>query len=147
MRVHLFPSRTQKLSSSAPTILGGRLPGKIGNANTSLHRNVEAFFLPADVHRTPADGRTILGVPGKIRNANTSLHRNAVACLILAIASRYWFHKPEIAFTALLVFFAIRGSNDIALCAMLKEQKRLIRGIVEFGAAVAFAVALVMIML
>ena len=33
MRVHLFPSRTQKLSSSAPTILGGRLPGKIGNAN------------------------------------------------------------------------------------------------------------------
>ena len=23
MRVHLFPSRTQKLSSSAPTILGG----------------------------------------------------------------------------------------------------------------------------
>ena len=33
MRVHLFPSRTQKLSSCAPTILGGRLPGKIGNAN------------------------------------------------------------------------------------------------------------------
>jgi len=26
--------RTQKLSSFAPTILGGRLPGKIGNANT-----------------------------------------------------------------------------------------------------------------
>ncbi len=44
MRVHLFPSRTQKLSSSAPTILGGRLPGKIGNANTSLDRNVGAFF-------------------------------------------------------------------------------------------------------
>ena len=33
MRVHLFPSRTQKLSSSAPTILAGRLAGKIGNAN------------------------------------------------------------------------------------------------------------------
>ena len=33
VRVHLFPSRTQKLSSHAPTILGGRLPGKIGNAN------------------------------------------------------------------------------------------------------------------
>ena len=33
MWVHLFPSRTQKLSTSAPTILGGRLPGKIGNAN------------------------------------------------------------------------------------------------------------------
>ena len=29
-RTHLFPSRTQKLSSSAPMILGGRLPGKAG---------------------------------------------------------------------------------------------------------------------
>ena len=36
MWVHLFPSRTQKLSSFAPTILGGRLPGKIGNANTNI---------------------------------------------------------------------------------------------------------------
>ena len=33
MRVHLFPSRTQKLSSSAPTIVAGRLAVKIGNAN------------------------------------------------------------------------------------------------------------------
>ena len=30
-RIHLYPSRTQKLSSSAPKILGGRLPGKIGH--------------------------------------------------------------------------------------------------------------------
>lgn len=29
-RVHLYPYRTQKLSSIAPKILGGRLPGKIG---------------------------------------------------------------------------------------------------------------------
>ena len=34
VRVHLFPSRTQKLSSPSPTILCGRLHGKIGNANT-----------------------------------------------------------------------------------------------------------------
>ena len=47
MRVHLFPSRTQKLSSSAPTILGGRLPGKIGNANTDLHSKGWRFFMPA----------------------------------------------------------------------------------------------------
>ena len=26
-RIHLFPSRTQKLSSHAPIILGGKLPG------------------------------------------------------------------------------------------------------------------------
>ena len=30
MRSHLFPFRTQKLSSFVPKILGGRLPGKIG---------------------------------------------------------------------------------------------------------------------
>lgn len=30
VRVHPFPSRTRKLSSSVPKILGGRLPGKIG---------------------------------------------------------------------------------------------------------------------
>ena len=29
-RIHLFPSRTQKLSSLAPMILGGKLPGKVG---------------------------------------------------------------------------------------------------------------------
>ena len=29
-RSHLFPSRTQKLSSVALMILGGRLPGKVG---------------------------------------------------------------------------------------------------------------------
>ena len=38
MRVHLFPSRTQKLSSSAPTIVAGRLAVKIGNANIKLYQ-------------------------------------------------------------------------------------------------------------
>ena len=45
VRVHLFPSRTQKLSSLAPTIVAGRLAVKIGNANINLHRNVEVFLL------------------------------------------------------------------------------------------------------
>ena len=30
-RKHLYPSRTQKLSSLAPMILGGKLPGKVGS--------------------------------------------------------------------------------------------------------------------
>ena len=59
MRVHLFPSRTQKLSSFALTILGGRLPGKISNANTKPRPFGRGFFLPASVHRTLADGKTI----------------------------------------------------------------------------------------
>ena len=36
-RVHPFPSRTRKLSSLLPTILGWRRPGKIGSANTKAH--------------------------------------------------------------------------------------------------------------
>ena len=34
LRVHLFPSRTQKLSSGPSTIVCGRLHVKIDNANT-----------------------------------------------------------------------------------------------------------------
>ena len=59
MRVHLFPSRTQKLSSFAPTILGGRLPGKIGNANTQPRPKGRGFFAPVTVHWTVTDGATI----------------------------------------------------------------------------------------
>ena len=81
-RVHLFPFRTQKLSSLAPTILGGRLPGKIGNANTkSTRRNLGAFFfypqkVPGTVHRTVLTAPTILDLPGKPDNANTKSTRN-----------------------------------------------------------------------
>ena len=39
-RVHPFPSRTRKLSSLLPTILGWRRPGKIGSANTTAPRHL-----------------------------------------------------------------------------------------------------------
>ena len=42
MRIHLFPYRTQKLSSFVPTILGGRLPGKIGNARSAYRLTANA---------------------------------------------------------------------------------------------------------
>ena len=70
MRVHLFPSRTQKLSSFAPTILGGRLPGKIGNANITASIERSGLFLPKTCHRHVFYGRTILGLPRKIGNVN-----------------------------------------------------------------------------
>ena len=31
-RIHLFPFRTQKLSSLAPMVLGGKLPGRVGHS-------------------------------------------------------------------------------------------------------------------
>ena len=44
MRVHPFPSRTRKLSSSASKILGGKLPGKIERCQhlySSIAQSVE----------------------------------------------------------------------------------------------------------
>ena len=41
LRIHLFPFRTQKLSSAVPKILGGKLLGKIGRRR---HRGKSHFF-------------------------------------------------------------------------------------------------------
>ncbi len=45
LRVHLFPSRTQKLSSGSSTIVCGRLHVKIDNANTNLQSKGWRFFV------------------------------------------------------------------------------------------------------
>ena len=50
MWVHLFPSRTQKLSTCTPTIVAGRLAVKIGNANTMLF--LGNSIMPVTAHRT-----------------------------------------------------------------------------------------------
>ena len=46
LRVHLFPSRTQKLSSGSSTIVCGRLHVKIDNANTKLRSRDRSFSFP-----------------------------------------------------------------------------------------------------
>ena len=61
VRVHLFPSRTQKLSSPAPTILGGRLPGTIGNANTKASYESRGHFLWIGTGGRPPFRFAILG--------------------------------------------------------------------------------------
>ena len=40
-RFHLFPFRTQKLSSSALMVLGGRLPGRVGRCRNK--KTVDTF--------------------------------------------------------------------------------------------------------
>ena len=84
MRVHLFPSRTQKLSSFAPTILGGRLPGKIGNANITASTEKSGLFICLK-HATGMflNGRTILGLPRKIGNANIHRTRKCAVFFLL----------------------------------------------------------------
>src|SRR4026209_2065288 len=61
-RLHPFPSRTRKLSSPAPKILGGPLPGKIGRRRgfhfsilVPVDRLCPFLALQAD-HRTAVDG-------------------------------------------------------------------------------------------
>ena len=45
MRIHLFPSRTQKLSSWVPKILGWRRPGKIGRCRHKRETRIYTGFL------------------------------------------------------------------------------------------------------
>ena len=43
--IHLFPSRTQKLSPSTPMVLGGRLPGRVGRCQFESGSNAPAFLV------------------------------------------------------------------------------------------------------
>ena len=68
MRVHLFSSRTQKLSSSATTLLGGRLPGKIGNANTEpRYFGGEVFYYIVRVDCDEGPPVSVCGARQKLR--------------------------------------------------------------------------------
>ena len=53
VRVHLFPYRTQKLSSRSPKILAGRLAGKIGNADIKSSSQTRAAFIFTENQRRP----------------------------------------------------------------------------------------------
>ena len=60
-RPHLFPSRTQKLSSLAPMILGGKLPGKVGRCRFKwLHGQA--------VKTPPFHGGNPGSIPGGVTN-------------------------------------------------------------------------------
>ena len=73
LRVHLFPYRTQKLSSVVPKILGWRRPGKIGRCQhkvkhpkgcftiySSIAQSVERMTVNHDVTgSSPVGGATI----------------------------------------------------------------------------------------
>ena len=63
VRVHLFPSRTQKLSLLSPTIVAGRLAAKIGNANTitGLPKGGPVFYACLRWRRLGVDGRWAFG--------------------------------------------------------------------------------------
>ena len=70
MWVHLFPSRTQKLSTCTPTIVAGRLAVKIGNANTEPPQKSGGFSLPKTCHRHVSLRQRIVAQAAKISHAN-----------------------------------------------------------------------------
>ena len=39
-RIHLFPFRTQKLSSLAPRVLGGQPPGRVGRSQVEFFKRI-----------------------------------------------------------------------------------------------------------
>ena len=52
--IHLFPYRTQKLSLSAPMVLGWRRPGRVGHCRIpyekSFRRSLGLFSYPIDIN-------------------------------------------------------------------------------------------------
>ena len=43
-RTHPYPSRTRKLSSEVPMILGGKLPGKVGRCRNKKREHTLSLF-------------------------------------------------------------------------------------------------------
>ena len=75
MRVHPFPFRTRKLSSFVPTILGGKLPGKIGRCWHSYPSCIycgtdNLLFIPGvmmiSIHFAAVDFLRLILVPGSV---------------------------------------------------------------------------------
>ena len=80
MRVHPFPSRTRKLSSSAPKILVWRRTGKIGNANTRRSRAGSTPPLYASLAQSVEHAAVNRGVVG---SSPTGGAREAIISLML----------------------------------------------------------------
>ena len=49
-RIHLFPYRTQKLSSPAPKVLGGKLPGRVGSSHVKSSSIYARAFLYENIN-------------------------------------------------------------------------------------------------
>ena len=80
-RVHLFPSRTQKLSSILPTILAWRRAGKIGNANTGKRSGLTGpdLFLYSSLAQSVEHAAVNRGVVGSSPTGGANMRAAAGA--------------------------------------------------------------------
>ena len=117
MRSHLFPFRTQKLSSHTPTILGWRRPGKIG----SLRDPKEALI----VRSTPL-------YHCFAKRNNTSLGLQWSPNITLALWAKTSLGRPAARLHS-FILVCLTGTLSFAcdvilrLCRRISEYKRLFR--------------------
>ena len=74
--------------------------------------------------------------------AKTGMLVGVLICIALVFASDFFFQIPEIGLVGWLVYFAMQGSSNIVLYRYVKNNKKLIWGIIELAFSVAFAAAL-----
>ena len=106
-RSHLFPSRTQKLSSLAPMILGGKLPGKVGRCRFLLRLHGQAVKTP------PFHG----GNSGSIPDGVT---RNEAHCLY----SELFFHRCIPVVQYHFTWTKTQNAKSYAACVFCSRQKK-----------------------
>ena len=105
LRSHLFPYRTQKLSSIAPKVVGGSLPARIGRRDTTwnhTHSGVVfcAFKNIGDFRQSTWSGCTF-GFEARLKKGPLRL---TVAVIKLKINVIGWLSKSEDDRNVILIF-------------------------------------------
>ena len=116
MRVHLFPSRTQKLSSYSPTILGWWRPGKIGNANmnrtlTSAVFCFNGFCLKhatCDFNRHTAWSDGSMCLPWEYKRVISCEERVLMSWMIVMLPAFRYLKLDQVYFLRALKYFLVK---------------------------------------
>ena len=101
-RIHLFPFRTQKLSSLSPKVLSGTPLGRIGCCHLSIagdhHSMTSCFFYLSEIWGRPSDAfrHADMGSPygftgrhgGLVRQNGKNVDRGNAAICLLALKRR-----------------------------------------------------------
>ena len=123
MWVHLFPSRTQKLSTHTPTIVAGRLAVKIGNANIKkASHESERLLIYTDMK---------MGPPVSVCGARQKRRLTKQACFLPTAAHTYApLHLPPAARgnaaipnTEVKLMYADNSSKRKIQCCIFRLRK------------------------
>ena len=116
MRVHLFPFRTQKLSSPVPTILAWRRAGKIGQCQHKkevIHSD-DFFFCVFIVHEEGPSVSLRLGHAAALTCPRHVIHSRGAASLLLELLPLLYGRKR--------VLFVEDGSFCVGIVFVVHEE-------------------------